>query len=122
MGHGFPCVIRDGVTIAHGAIVHGATVEDDAMIGIGAIILNGAVIGRGSLVGAGAVVTENTVIPPDSLVLGIPGRRIRPVTVAQRGDIREAAVNYARYAQGYKRDRKSGHHRTNRKRSRKGVK
>jgi carbonic anhydrase/acetyltransferase-like protein (isoleucine patch superfamily) len=74
-----PCVIGDRVTIGHRAIVHGATVEDDCLIGMGAIVLNKAVIGRGSLIGAGAVVTEGTNVPPRSLVLGIPGRRIMEV-------------------------------------------
>lgn len=103
VGHGFPCIVGNRVTVAHGAIVHGATVKDDAMIGIGAIVLNGAVIGESSLVAAGSVVTENTVIPPGSLVMGIPGRAVRPVTDAQRGYIRTAADNYVRYAREYQR-------------------
>ncbi|MBI3611396.1 MAG: gamma carbonic anhydrase family protein [Nitrospirae bacterium] len=103
VGHGFPCVIGDRVTIGHGAIVHGATVKDEAMIGIGAIVLNGAVIGERSLVAAGAVVTENTVIPPGSLVMGIPARPMKPVSDEQRAYILEAAANYIRYAQEYKR-------------------
>jgi carbonic anhydrase/acetyltransferase-like protein (isoleucine patch superfamily) len=74
-----PCIIGDRVTIGHRAIVHGATVEDDCLIGMGAIVLNKAVIGRGSLIGAGAVVTEGSTVPPRSLVLGVPGRRIMEV-------------------------------------------
>jgi len=103
VGHGFPCILGNGVTVAHGAIVHGATVKDHAMIGIGAVILNGAVIGENSLVAAGCVVTEHTVIPPGSLVMGIPGRPVRPVTDRQRGYIRTAAENYVRYGREYKR-------------------
>jgi len=108
VGHGFPCILGDRVTVGHGAIVHGATVKNDSMIGIGAIILNGAVIGENSLVGAGSVVTENTVIPPGSLVMGIPGRAIRPVTNEQRGYIRMAAESYVRYAREYARAARSG--------------
>jgi carbonic anhydrase/acetyltransferase-like protein (isoleucine patch superfamily) len=103
VGHGFPCLLGNRVTVGHGAIVHGATVKDDAMIGIGAIVLNGAVVGEGSLVAAGSVVTEDTVIPPGSLVMGIPGRPVRPVTDEQRGYIRTAAENYIRYAREYHR-------------------
>jgi len=103
VGHGFPCVIGNRVTIGHGAMVHGATVKDEAMIGIGAIVLNGAVIGENALIGAGAVVTENTVIPPGYLVTGIPGRPIKPIGQEQRDYVLKAASNYIRYAQEYKR-------------------
>ena len=102
VGHGFPCIIGHRVTIGHGAMVHGATVKNDSMVGIGAIVLNGAVIGEHSLVAAGAVVTEGTVIPPGSLVMGIPGRPVRPITEVQRAYIGEAASNYVRYAREYK--------------------
>jgi carbonic anhydrase/acetyltransferase-like protein (isoleucine patch superfamily) len=77
---GFPCQVGDRVTIGHGAIVHGALVEDEVLIGIQAVILNGARIGKHSIVGAGALVCEGQVVPPRSLVLGIPGRVIRDVT------------------------------------------
>ena len=102
VGENFPCIVGDRVTVGHGAIVHGATVKDESMIGIGAIVLNGAVIGEHSLVGAGAVVTENTIIPPGSLVLGIPGRPVRPVSEKQLKHIRESATNYSRLAREYK--------------------
>ncbi len=71
---GRPVTIGERVTIGHRAIVHGATVDDDVLIGMGAVVLNGARIGSGSIVGAGAVVSENTEVPPGSLVLGVPGR------------------------------------------------
>ncbi|HUK56767.1 MAG TPA: gamma carbonic anhydrase family protein [Nitrospiria bacterium] len=103
VGHGFPCVIGSRVTIGHGAMVHGATVKDGALIGIGAIVLNGAVVGEKALIGAGAVVTENTVIPPGMMVTGVPGRPVKPVRPEQRNYIRRAAYNYVRYAQDYKR-------------------
>lgn len=96
VGTEYPCLVGNRVTIGHGAIVHGATVKDDVLIGIGAIVLNGAVIGEGSLIGSGAVVTEGTIIPPDSLVLGIPGRVVGPVTPDRRKDILKAAADYVR--------------------------
>lgn len=74
-----PTVIGDGVTVGHGAILHGCTVEDGVLIGMGAILLNGCVIGKNSLVAAGALVTQNTVIPPESLVVGSPARVLRPL-------------------------------------------
>ena len=69
--------IGKNVTIGHAAVVHGATIEDDCLIGIHATVLNGARIGSGSIIGACALVTENMVVPPQSLVLGIPGKVIR---------------------------------------------
>ena len=81
---GIPCTIGSRVSVGHGAVVHGAHVQDDCLIGMGAIVLNKAVVGRGSLVGAGAVVPEGTVIPPNSLVLGIPARVVSPLSAEQR--------------------------------------
>jgi carbonic anhydrase/acetyltransferase-like protein (isoleucine patch superfamily) len=77
---GLPCRIGERVAIGHRAIVHGATVEDDCLIGMGAILLNGVHVGRGSIVGAGAVCPEGMEIPVGSLVLGVPGRVVRPTT------------------------------------------
>ena len=74
---GHPVVIGRNVSIGHNAVVHGATLEDGVLIGMGAVVLNGAVIGEGSLVAAGALVTSNTVIPPCSLVIGSPARVVR---------------------------------------------
>jgi carbonic anhydrase/acetyltransferase-like protein (isoleucine patch superfamily) len=71
---GFPCVIGNGVTVAHSAIVHGAFVEDNVMIGMRAVVMNGARIGTNSIIGVGAVVTAGTHVPPRSLVLGIPAK------------------------------------------------
>ncbi len=71
---GFPVRVGSGVSVGHNAVLHGCTIEDDCLIGMGAIVLNGAVIGAGSLVGAGAVVPQGTVVPPGSLVAGVPGK------------------------------------------------
>jgi carbonic anhydrase/acetyltransferase-like protein (isoleucine patch superfamily) len=70
------------VTVGHRVILHGCTVEDDCLIGMGAIILNGARVGRGSVIGAGAVLLERMEVPPGSLVLGIPAKVVRPVDEA----------------------------------------
>jgi carbonic anhydrase/acetyltransferase-like protein (isoleucine patch superfamily) len=91
---GSPCTIGRSVTIGHLACVHGCTVEDEVLVGIGAIILNGSVVGSGSIVGAGAVLPEGTIVPPASLVLGTPGRVVRETTAAQRADIRRSAEHY----------------------------
>ncbi|ANE79535.1 gamma carbonic anhydrase family protein [Mycobacterium adipatum] len=77
---GFPLRVGSGVSVGHNAVLHGCTVEDDCLIGMGAIVLNGAVIGAGSLVGAGAVVPQGAVIPPGSLVAGVPGKVRRELT------------------------------------------
>jgi carbonic anhydrase/acetyltransferase-like protein (isoleucine patch superfamily) len=91
---GFPCRLGNGVTIGHGAIVHGADVEDDVLIGIRAIVLNGAKIGRHSIIGAGALVAEGKVIPPRSLVLGVPGKIVRELTAEDIAKIEHAANHY----------------------------
>jgi carbonic anhydrase/acetyltransferase-like protein (isoleucine patch superfamily) len=82
--HGVPCTIGARVAIGHRAIVHGATVEHDSLIGMGAILLNNVVVGTGSIVGAGAVCPEGMIVPPNSLVLGLPGRVVRQTTDAER--------------------------------------
>ena len=91
---GLVCAVGARVVVGHRAIVHGATVHDDVLIGMGAVVLNRAVIGSGSIVGAGAVVTEGTEIPPDSLVLGAPARIVRQTTPEQRAGIRRGVQVY----------------------------
>ena len=97
-----PVTIGDGVVVGHGAIVHACTVGDRSLVGMGAIILNDAVIGRDCLIGAGALVTGGTVIPDGMLVLGSPAKAIRPVTEAEKADIRESAEEYAEEARRMK--------------------
>ena len=75
-----PTSIGDDVTIGHGAIVHGCTVEDRCLIGMGAILLNGCRIGSGSIVAAGTLVPEGAVVPPGSMVMGVPGKVRRPIS------------------------------------------
>jgi carbonic anhydrase/acetyltransferase-like protein (isoleucine patch superfamily) len=93
--------IGDQVTIGHGAIVHGAQIEDTVLIGIGAIVLDRAHVESGSIIAAGAVVTENAEIPARSLVLGVPGKVARPVTTEQLHYIEANAKSYAALAQSY---------------------
>lgn len=91
---GMPCVIGRRVTVGHRAVVHGATVEDGALVGIGAIVLNQAVIGAGSLVAAGAVVGEGKHVPPGSLVMGVPGRVVKELSPEQRARIERGYETY----------------------------
>lgn len=98
---GFPCTLGLGVTVGHGSILHGCTVGDDCLIGMGAIILDGAEIGAGCMIGAGALVAGGAKIPPGSLVLGVPGTVVRQVTEEERMQIKEAAAIYADLARKY---------------------
>ena len=99
---GKPCTIGAGVTIGHRAVVHGALVEDDVLIGIGAIVLSGARIGRDSILGAGTVVTGHTVIPPRSIVLGVPGRVVRSLSDEEVASIKNGAARYVQYSAQYR--------------------
>jgi carbonic anhydrase/acetyltransferase-like protein (isoleucine patch superfamily) len=85
--------IGDNVTMGHGAIIHGCTIADEVLIGMGAVILNHAQVGSGCLIGARALVTEGMVVPPGSIVLGVPGS-IRPLRADQLARIRRNAQNY----------------------------
>lgn len=96
-----PLVIGSDVTIGHHVVLHGCTIHDRVLVGMGAIIMDGAVIGEDSIVGAGALVTERTVVPPKSLVLGAPARVKRPVTENELAWIKESAQNYITYARQY---------------------
>jgi len=91
---GFPCLVGPRVTVGHRAILHGCTVEEDCLIGMGAILLNGVRVGRGSVVGAGALLTEGMQVPPGSVVVGVPGKVIRQVDEATRGRIDRAWRHY----------------------------
>jgi carbonic anhydrase/acetyltransferase-like protein (isoleucine patch superfamily) len=98
---GFPCLLGDNVTLGHGAIVHGAEVSDNVMIGMRAVVMNGAKIGAGSIVGVGAVVTEGTVVPPGSLVIGLPAKVKRELTEEEINYIGRAAEHYVEQARRY---------------------
>ena len=101
---GKPAIVGNGVTIGHAAIVHGCTVEDNCLIGMGSTILSGAYIGRDTIVGANALVSENKVIPPGSLVLGVPGKVVRQLTDDEIEGIRKSAINYYEHSRTFMRD------------------
>lgn len=91
---GFPATLGAGVTVGHNVVLHGCTVEDGSLIGMGAVVLNGAVIGRESLVAAGAVVPQGAAIPPRSLVAGVPGKVRRELTDDEVAHNRANALAY----------------------------
>ena len=97
-----PCILKDGVIVGHQATVHACTVEDSVLVGIGSRILNGARVGAFSLIGAGALVKENAVIPPYSLVLGLPGKVVRKLTPKEAAEHLLRAKRYAALAKEYK--------------------
>ncbi|MFD1881009.1 gamma carbonic anhydrase family protein [Paracoccus pacificus] len=103
---GFACTIGRDCTIGHRAILHGCTIGDGVLVGMGAIILNGARIGAGSLIGAGAFVPENREIPPGSLVMGMPGKVVRELDPGARAKLLDSARRYrdnaARFRAGLK--------------------
>lgn len=99
---GLPCVIGARVAIGHRAIVHGATVEDDCLVAMGAILLNRVRVGRGSIIGAGALCPEGMVVPAGSLVIGLPGRVVRPTTPAERERIRRTVDSYLAMQERYR--------------------
>jgi carbonic anhydrase/acetyltransferase-like protein (isoleucine patch superfamily) len=92
--HGFPLTVGKGCTVGHRAMLHGCTIGDNVLIGMGATVLNGAKVGDDCLVGAGAIVTEGKEIPPGSLVLGIPAKVARMLTADEIGRNRWAAEHY----------------------------
>ncbi|WMC93117.1 gamma carbonic anhydrase family protein [Kineothrix sp. MB12-C1] len=98
----FPVYIGENVTVGHSAIVHGSTIGDNTLVGMGAIILNGAKVGKNCIIGAGALVPQNMVIPDDSLVIGCPGKILRKVTEEERRASLHNAMEYAREGQNYK--------------------
>lgn len=99
---GFPAIIGSNVTIGHGAIVHGAVLGNNAVIGMRATLLNGARVGADSLVGAGALLTEGKVYPPGSLILGSPAKVVRSLTAEEIARHTHMAENYRRRAEAFK--------------------
>lgn len=99
---GVPCTIGRRVGIGHRTILHGCTVDDECLIGMGSILLNGVRVGRGSVVGAGAVLTEGLEVPPGALVLGVPGRIVREVDDALRARIQSNWKHYVELARRHR--------------------
>lgn len=97
---GVPLTIGRDVTVGHKVMLHGCTIGDNTLIGIGAVVLNGAVIGKNCLIGAGALITEGKVIPDGSLVMGSPGKVVRELT---EGQIQGITMSAGHYVQNWKR-------------------
>jgi carbonic anhydrase/acetyltransferase-like protein (isoleucine patch superfamily) len=102
--HDTPVILGKGVTIGHAAILHGTRVGPYSLIGMGAILLDGSVIGSECLIGAGALIPENVHIPPRSLVLGVPGKVVRPLRREEIVGLHRRAKDYVRYANQHRRD------------------
>jgi carbonic anhydrase/acetyltransferase-like protein (isoleucine patch superfamily) len=98
---GYPVSVGDRVSVGHRAVVHGATIDDDVLIGMGAVVLNGAHIGAGSLIAAGAVVLQGSSVPPGSLVAGVPAKVRRQLTVEEVAGVRSNAAAYVLLAERY---------------------
>ena len=96
-----PTIIGNDVTIGHSAVIHGCTIEDRCLIGMGTVLLNGCRIGTGSIVAAGALVPEGMVVPPGSMVMGMPAKVKRPLTAEEDASIKWYADNYVRYRLDY---------------------
>jgi carbonic anhydrase/acetyltransferase-like protein (isoleucine patch superfamily) len=101
---GYPCTLGKRVTVGHGAIVHGANIEDDVLIGMRAVVMNGARIGRGSIVAVGAVVPEGMQVPPGSVVMGMPAVVKREVTERDTARIHHAADHYIEAGRAYRKE------------------
>ncbi|MFZ4285026.1 gamma carbonic anhydrase family protein [Variovorax sp. HJSM1_2] len=100
--HGVPLVIGENVTIGHKVMLHGCTIGDESLIGIGAIVLNGAKIGKNCLVGAGALVTEGKEFPDGSMILGSPAKVVRQLTPEQIAGLRRSAEHYQENARRFR--------------------
>ena len=98
---GFPATIGKNCTIGHRAIIHGCSIDDNSLIGMGAIVLNGARIGKNCLIGAGALVSEGKHIPDNSLVVGMPGKVIRTLSLEDAEKLTQSALNYQKNAKRY---------------------
>jgi carbonic anhydrase/acetyltransferase-like protein (isoleucine patch superfamily) len=95
---GFPLTVGRGVSVGHNAVLHGCTIEDDCVVGMSATVMNGAVVGRASLLAGGTVVLEEQVIPPRSLVAGVPGKVRRQLTDDEVAGLRANAAHYVENA------------------------
>ncbi|HTN17623.1 MAG TPA: gamma carbonic anhydrase family protein [Chitinophagaceae bacterium] len=96
-------VLGNSVSVGHNAIVHGCTVEDNVLIGMGAIVMDNAHIGSGSIIAAGAVVLENTIVPPGSIFAGVPAKKVKDVSPElMKGEVERIANNYLKYSSWFK--------------------
>lgn len=100
--HQLALTVGDRVTVGHGAILHGCTIENDCLIAMGAIILDGAKIGAHSIIAAGSIVAPGSQVPPGSLVMGVPGKVVRQASSRDREMIERGAANYVGYKEAYR--------------------
>jgi len=100
-GEEYSASVGDNVTVGHGVILHGCTVESNCLIGMGSILLNGSKIGTGSIVAAGTLIPERMEVPPGSLVMGVPGKVRRAVTEAEREGIAVSAGHYVNFKNAF---------------------
>lgn len=98
----YKTTIGNHVSIAHNAIVHGCTLEDNVLVGMGAIVMDGAVVGAGSIIAAGAIITQHTIVPPGSIYAGNPARFLKNVSPEQAEIFKRTADNYVVYASWFK--------------------
>jgi carbonic anhydrase/acetyltransferase-like protein (isoleucine patch superfamily) len=98
----YPCLVGNRVTVGHSAVLHGCQVDENALIGIGAIVLNGAKIGAGAVIAAGALVPEGMEVPPETLVMGAPAKVRRSVTAEEKQRFRKNCDNYVKITAIYK--------------------
>jgi carbonic anhydrase/acetyltransferase-like protein (isoleucine patch superfamily) len=96
-----PLILGNEITVGHSVTLHGCTIKDRCLIGMGATILDAAVVGEDCIIGAGALVTEGSVIPPGTLAMGVPAKPKRDLTDAERARIKQSAQNYIEYARTY---------------------
>lgn len=99
---GVPCTVGRRVGVGHRVILHGCTIEDECLIGMGSVVLNQVRVGTGSVVAAGAVIPEGVIIPPGSLVMGVPGRVVRPVDDTLRLRVRSTWAHYVEMARTHR--------------------
>jgi carbonic anhydrase/acetyltransferase-like protein (isoleucine patch superfamily) len=99
---GKPLTVGDNVTVGHKVMLHGCTIGDDSLIGIGAVVLNGAKIGKGCLVGAGSLVTEGKEFPDGSMIMGSPAKVVRELTETQKAGLKLSAQHYIENANRFK--------------------
>lgn len=100
--HGKPMTVGENVTVGHKVMLHGCTIGDGSLIGIGAVVLNGAKIGKGCIVGAGSLVTEGKEFPDGSMIMGSPAKVVRELTDAQRQGLQMSALHYIENARRFK--------------------
>lgn len=104
---GYPLTIGAGCTIGHKAMLHGCTIGENSLVGMGATILNGAIIGKNCLIGAGALITEGKTIPDGSLVMGVPGKVVRELDQAAIDGLRLSAIHYQENAARFRNELKA---------------